>query len=177
MNKKFNLSLNIIESVLVMVLITISSVIYLNNFTTNLLNRSLITSGMLLLSALIISIELLLLYLETNKFRLITLLYYFACIILMFLSNSIVPFFGISIVMFLNIAKNVLRVNKREMIYDKETLYELCDWFNIKIKKEKKKRVAVKKTVKTTNKTKAVKTTTTKTKRTPARKEAEKSFA
>lgn len=171
MNKKLNLSLNIIESVLVVLTVIIGGYFYLTEAHYNLLANSFIALGCMIIVALIVSIELFLLYLLSNKYKLISLGYYLGIALLVMISNIYVPFFGLILLIIANIIKNYYRIQNREMVYSKEQLYELCDLFNIKIKKERKKRTTVSKTTK-----KTVKTTATKKQTVPAKK-ATKSYA
>ena len=170
MNKKLNLWLNISESILVGLLLIIGSIFYLTEAHFNLFGNILTIIGSMLLVASVVSIELFLLYLSSNKYKLILLGYYLLAAILVMVSNAIIPFFGIILLLVFSIGKNIYRIKNIDTIYVKEQLYDLCDMFNIKIKKERKKRTAISKTKKT------VKTTATKKRTVPAKKTT-KSYA
>ena len=170
MNKKLNLWLNVTESILVTILVIIGSFFYITEAHFNLFGNIFTVIGSMLLVAVTVSIELFLLYLLNNKYKLIVLGYYFIGALLVMLSNAIIPFFGIILIIAFSIFKNIYRIQKSDIVYEKEQLYDLCDMFNIKIKKERKKRASVSKTKKT------VKTTATKKRTVPAKKTS-KSYA
>jgi len=182
MNKKLNLWLNIVESSFLIIIVSISTLFYFNNYHTNFLGRSFITTGMLFLEVGIVSIELFLFYLQNKNSKIISLAYYIAILFLLMISHIIIPFYGIILIIGLNIAKNYIRIQQLELIYDRDILYDLCDLFHIKIKKTRKKRVtavktSTKKATTTRKKTTTAKPKTTKSKATTTRKKTSKSYA
>ena len=170
MNKKLNLWLNVSESILVGLMVIIGSYFYITESHFNVLANSFVVLGSMILVATLVSIELFLFYLLSKKYKIITIGYYFAIALIIALSNIVVPFFGIVLLIASNIAKNYYRIEKMDLVYEKEQLYEVCDLFGIKIKKEKKKRTAISKAKKT------VKTTVTKKQTVPTKK-VTKSYA
>ena len=162
----------IIIFIILSVLLIIGSIFYFKEYHANMFHSIMIIIGCMILVAMIISIEVFLLYLCDKKYKLITIGYYLGEAILLLILNSIIPFYSVMIILCLNMFKNVYRIQKLETIYDKEILYELCDWFNIKIKKTRKKRTAT-----VTKKKNTVKTTAKKAPAKRTAKKASKSYA
>ena len=175
MNKKINLYLNIIESVLIILLIGLGVFFYTNNSHFNSFYSNLIIIMSFIMEFIAVSIELFMFYIMNKKYRGFSVLYYIAELLLPIFINIKFPFIGIGIIMILNIAQNFFRVYKLDIILEKENLYQFCDTFGIKIEKEKTKRKYTRKAT-TTTKAKAVSKTKPKTKTAPSKK-TRKSYA
>jgi hypothetical protein len=175
MNKKINLYLNIIESVLIFILVGLGVLFYTHNIQLNGLQRNLIITTSFILEFIAVSIELFMFYIMNNKFRGIAVIFYLLELLVPVMINTKIPFVGIALVMKLNIMKNFFRVYKFNLILEKENLYQFCDTFGIKIEKEKTKRKYTRKAT-TTTKAKAVSKTKPKTKTAPSKK-TRKSYA
>ena len=164
MNKKVNLWLNISESILFYILVIIGIVFYAGGFKLNLLGQNLMIMGCFFLEALLIAVEIFMFYIEGKKYRFISVAYYLSTVIVLAISNIILPFYGIILLLVANTIKNIFRINKIEMICDLDQYYEFCDTFHIKVKKARGRRKSTKKatitkTKKQTTKAKAVSTT------------------
>ncbi len=178
MEKKLNLYLNVIESILIFLLVGMGTFLYVNQMTFGMLGRNLIIIGSFILEFLLIGIELFIFYNLKNKYKWTTIAFYILDIVLLFAIATKIPFYGIALLLVFNITKNILRVFKLEEIKDLEQYYKLCETFNIKVKKPRKKRTATAKVSTTKTKKATVKTTT---KKAPAKKtttkETSKSYA
>ena len=169
MEKKLNLYLNIIESVLIFILVGMGTILYVNQIRFGMLEKNLIITGSFILEFLLISIELFIFYNLKNKYKWTTMVFYLLDFVLLFVIAAKIPFYGIMILLILNITKNILRVLKLEEIKDLNQYYKICETFNIKVKKSTKKRT-------TTSKVSAPKTKkeSTKVPKTTTKKEPEK---
>ena len=115
----------------------------------------------ILAEVVVVSIELLLLYLQTIKFKFISISYYILELVAVMLVNAKIPFAGLLVLTVFSMTKNIFRLMKVDILYRPLGYYELCKKFGIKVKRPRKARVsAVKK--KTTTVKKPAKARTTK---------------
>ncbi len=91
---------------------------------------------------IVVSIELLLVYLQNVKFRLLSIGYYSIELVTAMLVNAKIPFAGLLVLTVFSMAKNIFRLVKVESLYRPLGYYELCKKFGIKVKRPRKVRVA-----------------------------------
>lgn len=154
MNKKLNKTLNIIELILLIVIctiITVSSVLHLNNISLSIINYVSIIIG-LLSEITIISIELFLFIILKKKYKMYYLTYLFIDLLLFILATKLIPFGGIISILPLCTIKSVFRISNVKVIYEKKYINRYFKMFNITLPKETKKKVAKRSSVKQTSK-------------------------
>ena len=108
-----------------------------------------------LIELAVITIEFMLFYLETFRYRFITIAFFVVEVLVLMFMNAHIPFSGLLVLTAFSIMKNVFRVMKVDEIYRTLGYYELCKRYGIKVKKPRKARTtAVKKAVTPVKKTK-----------------------
>lgn len=158
-NMKINQSINIIESITLLLLIAISFIIYNGSFLLPTIVKALIIGLSLILIAVIISIELFCLMLESNKYRIYSIIYYISVLAILLVINNFIPFFAIISALVLNVIKNLYRIKNISTIYEYDKFAAYCKIYGIKTRKPRatKKTTTTKKvsTVAVKEKTKA----------------------
>ena len=158
LNNKINQSINIVESILLLLLITIGLVLYNTSLNLPSIVQTIIIGFSILLIASIISIEMFCLMIENNKNRIYSILYYVGTAAILLIINDFIPFFAIISLLVLNITKNIYRIKNIDTIYEYDKFAAYCKIYNIKTSKARGRKkststkkataVAVKNTVK-----------------------------
>ncbi|MBR3210955.1 MAG: hypothetical protein IKF71_03335 [Bacilli bacterium] len=143
MDKKIHKKLNMIETVCVIMCVICMSVAAIVHPYQLALLKTLFLVIVSIAEILVISIELLLFYLETKKYKFITIAFYLIELLSLMLFNMNIPFSGLFVLTSFSILKNVFRVIKVEEIYPLLAYYELCKKYGIKVKKPRKPRASV----------------------------------
>jgi len=166
-NMKINNTINIVESFALIILLTISLFAYSNIIVIPTIVKTIITVLSFILIGMILSIELFCLMIESNKYRIISIVYYVVDVILLLSLNLLLPFFSLITVLILNIVKNVYRIKNISLIYEYDKFAAYCKIYNIKTRRPRK-----------TSTSKVTKTTTKKvSSKVPTNKKTSKSYA
>lgn len=160
MDQKIHKKLNVMETICVLLGISclcLAAVLHYHMGIpgANIYQILLMVVG-IIAEVLVVSTELMLFHLETLPYKFLTAGYYIAELVMIMLMNALVPFAGLLVLTIFSISKNVFRMMKVEVIYERLGWYELCKKFGIKVKKPRKARVtATKKKAPAKNKAKA----------------------
>jgi len=165
MDKKLHKTLNIVETICVLVGISCISFAAMLHFGEgiqglNVYQTLLFVFGILSEIA-VVSIELFFFHLETLPYKFITSAFYITELVVIMIMNMIIPFSGLLVLTTFSIIKNVYRVSHVSTMYPLLAYYELCKKFGIKVKRPRKARataikknaVPVKRTKRSTTKT------------------------
>lgn len=148
MNKKVNLILNITEMIGVLLGVGCIALTFLlrNSLSFPTYRVGFETIGMISL-VFVVSIELILFYLENKKYKFFSFLFYSFSFLFSIWMNSTILYSGLGIFMILCIIKNICRILFLDVIYRPLGYYELCRKFGIKVKRPviRKKKVVSKK--------------------------------
>ena len=145
-NNKINQSINLIESIALLLLVTILLFSSAKLIILPTIVNAIIKLVVLLSIATIITIELFCFLLEKKRYKLFSILYYVVSLSLLLIINLILPLFSIVSLIVCNIIKNIYRVNHINEIYSYENFAAICKIYGIKTSRARGRRPSAKKT-------------------------------
>ena len=144
MNKKLNISLNIIEFFSILI---ISILLFeIANITLSGLKEQLLIPVKtmfyitVILELFAITSEMILFIIYNKNIKFIYLIYTVIEVLITILLNIKIPFSGLIIIILFSLVKGVLRILFQYEIYDSKLFKKHCKLFNLKLKVDKKKR-------------------------------------
>ena len=144
MNKKLNISLNIIEFFSILI---ISILLFeIANITLSGLKEQLLIPVKtmfyitVILELFAITSEMILFIIYNKNIKFIYLIYTVIEVLITILLNIKIPFSGLIIIILFSLVKGVLRILFQYEIYDSKLFKKYCKLFNLKLKVDKNKR-------------------------------------